>query len=145
MGKRMTDETLSAKLKRLASIKKAEKRAKAEHDALTNERAQLERECFDLMETEDGMASARKLDGITFRPSRTPYATIQDEQAFIEWAQENDTALIEVAAREGLLNQLVRQALDNGEELPPGVGYYNREKIGMSGIKAAMEQEETDG
>lgn len=144
MGKRMT-ESLSEKLKRLSTIKKAERRAKQEHDALTNERALLEKECFDLMETEDGIASARKLDGLTYSPNRTPYATVQDEDRFIEWAKENDNALIEIAAREGLLNQLVRQALDNGEELPPGIGYYTREKISIRGLKASMDQEDNNG
>ncbi len=138
-------ETLSEKLRRLAQIKKAERRAKKEHEALVETRTALERECFDLMETEDGLTSSRKLDGLSYSPIRTPYAVVQDEDKFIEWCQDNDKALIEIAAREGLLNQLIRTALDNGEELPPGVGYYTREKVSIRGLKASMDQEEADG
>lgn len=138
-------ETLSEKLRRLAQIKKAERRAKAEHDALTAERAQLERECFDTMEDEDGMTSSRKLDGLSFSPTRTAYAVVQDEDEFIKWAQENDKSLVALMAREGLLNQMVRTCLDNGEALPPGISHYTREKISIRGLKAAMDQEEDDG
>jgi hypothetical protein len=137
-------ETLSAKLRKLATVKKSEKRAKAEHDALTEERIKLEKECFDIMWEEDGKDSSRKLDGVGFRPVQTPYASIQDEDEFIAWALENDRSLIATMAREGLLNQLVRTALHNKEELPPGIGYYNREKISMTGLKASMEQEEDE-
>jgi hypothetical protein len=137
-------ETLSDKLKRLGKIKKAERRAKTRADALRDERAQLEKECFDLMEAEDGVASSRKLDGLSYAPARTVYGTIQDLDAFIAWAQENDLGLIETAARESLLNQLVRTAIDNDEALPPGVGYYTREKIGIRGLKASLNEGDDD-
>lgn len=137
-------ENLSTKLRRLAVVKKAEKRAKSTHDALTEERVKIEKECFDIMWEEDGKDSARKLDGVGFRPIQTPYASIQDLDEFVKWALENDRSLIETAAREALLNQLVRTALHNKEELPPGIGYYNREKISMTGLKASMQQEEDE-
>jgi hypothetical protein len=140
----MSDETLSDKLKRLAEIKKSERRTKIEYDALVSTRAQLEQECYDQMETEDGRAPSRKLDGIGYRPQRTIYANITDEDEFKEWALENDKALITEGPAEALLNQLVRTCLDNNRPLPPGVNYYARTKINMSGLKAQMEQEDTD-
>ena len=39
----------------------------------------------------------------------------------------------EASGGEGLLNQLVRERLDNGEPLPPGIGYYTKEFISVRG------------
>jgi hypothetical protein len=59
----------------------------------------------------------------------TVYAQVQDKQALIEWAQENDDELVSLAPRKALLNQKVRECLDNGEPLPPGLGAYEKEYI----------------
>lgn len=70
-----------------------------------------------------------KIDGINFVPSETVYANVQDRAAFVEWARTHDEELVEDRERKALLNQLVRERLDNGEPMPPGIGFYVRETI----------------
>lgn len=48
---------------------------------------------------------------------------------FVKWAESNDPDLIQYKERGAELNSLVRQRLDDGEPLPPGVGFYDREYI----------------
>ena len=77
---------------------------------------------------QDGVDSIR-VDGVLFVPAETTYGTIQDRSAFIEWAKENAPEMFEEKERSGLVNELVRERLDNGEPLPPGVGFYVREYV----------------
>lgn len=71
-------------------------------------------------------------DGDTlFVSASTTMANVQDREAFVAWAKEHDEALLDPLPKERgeLLNQLVRERLDNGEPLPPGIGFYVREYI----------------
>lgn len=71
-------------------------------------------------------------DGETlFVSASTVMANVQDREAFVEWAKDYDESLLDPLPRERgeLLNQLVREKLDNGEPPPPGVGFYVREYI----------------
>lgn len=70
-----------------------------------------------------------KLDGTLFVPTETVYAQIQDRAEFVAWAEEHDDELVEPKERKEILNSLVRQRLDDGEPLPPGVTFYVREYI----------------
>jgi uncharacterized protein with LGFP repeats len=79
------------------------------------------------MEAED--AQSHKASGTTFSPVKKQYATVQDRAEFVRWAQENEPDLIQYKERGAELNSLVRQRLDDGEVLPPGVGFYDREYI----------------
>jgi hypothetical protein len=64
------------------------------------------------------------IDSRTASAKSTIYGTISDKAKFIEWAEENAPELVAPAPRKGLVNELVRQRLDNNEELPPGVNWY---------------------
>jgi len=70
-----------------------------------------------------------KIDGRNLVPAQTEYSSINDLDAFVEWAEANDPALLKVAANKDELNKLVRQRLDDDEEMPPGVNFYVREYI----------------
>jgi hypothetical protein len=130
--------TINDDLRHLDQLKAAEAKAKRAATDLTHERAQWERACFDRMVDEgyDPGESSLKIKGVVYIPNRTDYAVVQDRAAFVEWAKDNDEGLIETATREGLLNQLVRERLDNGEPLPPGIGYYTKEFISVRGGEA---------
>lgn len=99
------------------SVAKAAELAFKEFQATTFERMR-----------DEGVESLR-VNGVTFSPVAKEYATMQDKEAFIAWARENDEDLIKEAPRDAELNALVRRCLDDKEELPPGVGYYTREYI----------------
>ena len=127
--------TLNEDLRRLDALKADESTKKRAAAEAADTRAQWEKHCFDRMVDEeyDPGESSVKIKGVVYIPNRTDYATVQDRDAFIEWAKANDAGLIEVATREGLLNQLVRERLDNGEPLPPGIGHYTKEFISIRG------------
>jgi hypothetical protein len=82
---------------------------------------------FERMDAEkvDGI----KVDGIGFSPARTVYATVKDRAAFVAWAEVHNPELVQPRERKSLLNDEVRQALDDGRELPPGVSFYAREYV----------------
>jgi hypothetical protein len=99
--------------------------AKAAHD-------ELQADVFEDMRQEGHMSY--KSDKASFSRKSTLYGTVQDRDAFIEWCHENDLAdeflkEKEVAQR---INEIVRGAIDNGEDLPPGLGFYARQYISIT-------------
>lgn len=105
-------------LKRKAT--EANARAKDAKEAFED----MQRRCLERMEEED--TESTKAYGTTFTPVRKVYATIQDRAAFVEWAKDNDEELIEDKERKTELDRVVRTAIDDGQELPPGVGFYEK-------------------
>lgn len=121
--------TLTDDAKALAALKEKRDAAKAEYEALKEEHKQAEVEFLERMahEGSEGM----KTDGINFVPAKTPYAQMQDRASFVAWAQDNDPELIEPRERKELINALVRRHIDDGEPLPPGLGFYVKEYVSM--------------
>jgi hypothetical protein len=118
-------------LERLRQAKKDANEAKKAADAAFEE---AERRLIIRMESEE--AESHRADGRNFTPTRTTYGQIQDRAAFIAWAmaQEGDEVgedetLYEIKERKGLVSELVRERLDNGEPLPPGVTFYVKEYV----------------
>lgn len=116
-------QELIALRKRRAEYDRKRKSAEAAEDVFKKAQARL----YERMEAES--VQSMKVDGTLFVRSETAYATTQDREAFVEWAENHDSGLIEMKERAALLNQLIREKLDNGEELPPGVGYYVRQVV----------------
>ena len=123
----MTDTTLAAELAGLRAVKNLRDTAKKEYERLDTEFKQKQFRVMERMKQEG--VESMKVDGTLFVPTETVYAQIQDRSEFVAWAEENDTELIEPKERKEILSQLVRQKLDDGEALPPGVGFYVREYI----------------
>lgn len=125
----MTTETMTiaeeaADLRRL---KLAAGEAAGRAAALKAEADEAERHFFERM-AEEGVESI-KHGGTLFVPVETNYGQIQDRAEFVAWAEENRPELIERKERQKLVNELVREHLDSGEVLPPGVGFYTRQYI----------------
>lgn len=123
----MANTELTNKLKELRKVRTARDKANAKYEDLARDYSRLEAELFALMEAED-MSSA-KVGGVQYVRAATTYAQVQDKSALIAWAEEHDPELIAPAPRKALLNQKVRECLDNGEPLPPGLGVYEKEYI----------------
>lgn len=115
-----TQTKLADDLRKLTKLRKDYKKASDKKTALYNELQAFERQVLDRMESED--VKSVKSGRNTFTAQETIYHTITDEEAFVEWAEENDEALFEKRPRKALLNQVVRTALDDGDSLPPGLG-----------------------
>ena len=91
-----------------------------------------EAEIFSRME-ETGFSSV-KLDGENYVAKRTVYARIQDSEKFYEWCKFNECTDLYFTEKEekGRLNELVREAIDNGYELPPGLSWYPKEYVAIT-------------
>lgn len=119
--------TLTDDAKGLAALKRKRDDAKAEYEACKQEHAQAEIEFLERMAHEG--SEGIKAEGINFVPAKTPYAQVQDRTEFVRWAQDNDPELIEPRERKELINALVRRHIDDGEPLPPGIGFYIKEYV----------------
>lgn len=119
--------TLTEDLTVLRDTKTERDEAKAHYEGLDQSFKQLQLTVKERMEQEG--VDSLKADGTLFVPASTIYAQIQDREAFIEWALANEAELTERKERKELLNALVRERIDNGEALPPGVGFFTREYI----------------
>lgn len=114
--------------RRYREFEKQAKVAKADHDAAQHD---LWQDMF-----EAGMTGFKTDVGSYVRKS-TVYGTVQDMDAFTDWCERQGLSdeFIKPAAQAQRLNEIVRSAVDNGEELPDGVGYYAREYISITESK----------
>jgi len=91
------------------------------------EAKEAEAQLMERMEQED--CDSHSTGGKLYTKVVTNYHVIQDRAAFEEWAASYDEELLEVKPKGDLLNALIRQRLDDGEPLPPGLGFYPKEYI----------------
>lgn len=102
--------------------------AKTEYEDLKAECDQLQIELLERMEAEG--VDSQKTGGINFVPATTTYGNVADRAAFIEWCERTgNDELLERKERKGLINQLAREYIDNGEPLPDGMNSYQRKYI----------------
>lgn len=76
--------------------------------------------------------SSITVDGVQFTRKSTIFGSVADKSAFIEWAEENAPDLVAPAPRKALVNELVRQKIDNGEDLPPGLNFFARQYVSQT-------------
>lgn len=122
-------EDFKERLAELAKLKQASTTAAKAAEAAKNELNRFQSELWQDMAAVD-MDSVRTRHGRFTRQS-TPYGVIVDREAFLEWCDEQGlldslTQEVEIKAR---LNELVRDRLNNNEELPPGTSFYAKEYI----------------
>lgn len=123
---------LSDELQQLRKCKKELDDEKVLYDAAVRAFKSQEARVFDLMEN-DGIQST-KVHGIQHVRAETFYAQVQDQAEFEEWALTSGLeSYFEQKPRKKLLNELVREKLDAGEPLPPGLGFYSQRYISLRG------------
>lgn len=119
--------TIQQDAKELRSLRKVaedlDRNAKAAKEKATD----AENLFFERMRTED--VESIKVQGTLFVPAETVYGQVQDSSEFVAWAEENSPELVEVKARKALVNELIRERLDTGEALPPGLGFYVKQYV----------------
>lgn len=115
---------------RLAKIKYRESQRIADMDKAAHD--ELQAEMFEAMREEGHMSY--KSDAASFSRKSTFYGTVQDREAFVKWCHENGLAeeLLKEKEVGQRLNEIVRNAIDNGEDLPPGLGFYARQYISIT-------------
>lgn len=127
--------TLREDLATLRRLKIEATAANKAADEAKRVRDEWQRHCMDRMDTE-GLTGKVEFDGVPYTPHRDKhYASVQDKAEFIEWARENAPHLVKEEPNKGDLNTLVRNLLSDGEELPPGIGWYDKDYIAVGGIR----------
>lgn len=124
--------TLGEELKQLHALRREYEEASKEYKRLKQKYEIAQSNAFARMEAEE--CGSHKIDGIAnFVRAETIYAKMQDRSEFIKWAEENDESLIEKRERkeDGILNDLVRRYLDDGQPLPPGLSFTAKQYIGV--------------
>ena len=121
----LSEDALALREKKIAyrAAKKEYERLKAEHD-------KAEARFIERMESEG--AEGHKAGGVTFTPAETLYSSVNDRTAFVAWALENEPELVQYHERKELINQLIRERVDNGEELPPGTSFYIKQYVSQT-------------
>lgn len=122
-----TTTTLAQDARALKILNQETKAAKDVYDDLKSARDQAERELMERMEIEE--VTSINTGGTMYVRAQTPYGQIQDRSVFIAWAEENDEGLLKTVERQELLNALARKHLDDGEPLPPGLGYRLKDYV----------------
>lgn len=78
-------------------------------------------------------------------PEPTEYAVIQDFSAFQKWAQQNQPGLLTPNTRvTKAMNSLVRERLDDGRPMPPGLGHSPRPTVKVFGVKSIKKHGEEE-
>lgn len=119
--------TLQEDIRHVRGLRASYDEKRVEADAAELEYKRAQDALWERMDAE-GVTSMR-IDGRLTEHHGTIYGSISDKSKFIEWAEENEPELVAPAPRAALVNEMVRQRIDNGEELPPGVNWYVRKVI----------------
>lgn len=120
-------------------------------------RIEWEHEVYDRMIQEGWQPnkSSFNRNGHKFRPKAVDYAVVQNLDLLLPWLREHEgyipdspeNGLAQIKLSKGELNRIVREKLDNGEPLPPGLGSFTKTEVGKSGIMSSgsiTEQEDDD-
>ena len=122
--------TLNEQIKHVSKLREHYEQLAQEADDAELAYKQAQDELWEHMDA-IGMSSA-KIDGTRYEKRATIYGTVNDKQEFLKWAEENAPELAAPAPRMGLVNERVRQMLDNGEELPPGLNFYVKRYVAQT-------------
>ena len=138
----MIDSAAKAKLRRLMEARVSRDEAKAALDAAEKDFRQIEAEVYEALE-ESGLDGTVKIDlgppygKVSFRTRETYYGRIIDDEKALDYFEERAmmdefTAPKFVKAR---LNEIVRERIEAGEEMPPGVDYYPNRGVTITRAK----------
>jgi hypothetical protein len=123
---------LTERFNHLAKLKEQARLSQAAADLDKKEMKEFEQDLYALAQSK-GCFGQRTTHG-QFSLKATEYGTITDLEAFVEWAKEQDleAEFLKVEEQAARVNELVRNALDTGTPLPPGVGFYTRQYISVT-------------
>lgn len=119
--------TLPDDARKLASLRSRYERASADAKVYKEEMERAETALFERMEHED--VGSIKVGSSNFVRATTIYGQVQDRGAFVAWAEENAPELIESKERKALVNEIVRQCIEDKVPLPDGLGFYPKQYV----------------
>lgn len=135
-------EALAFKFRRLVELREKRDSDKAKAETSEKEYRTHEAELFD--EMADGpIQGTIRLDlgepygTVAFTPKETPFGRILDNEAAVKYFEEQ--GMLEEVTRQQFgkqkLNEIVRDFLDQGKPMPPGVDWYAKRGITISRSK----------
>lgn len=129
---------LESKFRRLAELREQRDIDKKTAETSETEYREYEKELFETVEDSALKGSVEfdfgDLGVIRFQPRSTIYGQVIDKNAALD-AFENEAIVDEMTGSKieaRRLNEYVRDRLENGQELPDGVGYYERKFFTIS-------------
>src|SRR5687768_2099250 len=134
LGEQMSElSQLESKFRRLAELREDRDIAKKTAETAEAEYREYEAELFVAIEDSSLRGTVEfdfggDLGVIRFQPRSTIYGRVIDKNAALD-AFENEALVDEMVAPKfeaRRLNEYVRDRLETGQELPDGVGYYER-------------------
>lgn len=133
---------LNERLKEIKRLKAIEKSAKEAYEARKGERERFEQDTHSFM-VSIGTEST-KVDGVTYGRRTTTYGTVQDRELFEEWVRSIDMEeeYLTIKENKQRINELVRTAIEDGHDLPPGLGWYPKNFISVSDPNKSQENSE---
>lgn len=122
--------TITQDMERLHELRATARGLKTEADAAKLDADRAEYELFQRMEHE--RVGAQRVDGIgNFVRAETEYAQVQDETELLAWAEIEMPEIFEQKPRKKILNELVKERLNSGQPLPPGLGFYVKQYVSV--------------
>lgn len=120
---------------RLAELRRFKMKAIAAENAAIaakDEHVQFQADLFQDMREQE--IRSVNTETAQFVARSTIYATVQDQDAFQVWAQEKglEEDYFTPKPAKARLNELVRDRIDSGEDMPPGISFYPRDYISIS-------------
>lgn len=120
--------TRDAQIRNYIALKHERDQAKRHFEEIDADLKRERQALYDRMEDEG--VDSQRIDGVlVVRPDPTWYHTMQDRDQFHAWARENNPSLLKTREEGELLNALVRECIEDGRPLPPGLGAYPRPTI----------------
>ena len=133
------EQAMASKFRRLIEL-----REKRDEDKVTAEKSEkdyrkYEAELYDEIE-EGPMKGSRRFDlggtfgTVVFTPKETRFGRIIDADAAVKYFQgvSTDEEMLKQKISKGKLNEIVRERMEQGKPLPPGVDFYVNRNITIS-------------
>jgi hypothetical protein len=133
------EEIVASKFRRLVELREKRDQTKTAADNAEKQYRVYETELFDELEEGPGEGTRRFDLGaphgvVAFTPRETRFGRLLDADKAIEYFEETD--LVEEMTKPGIekrkLNEWVRELLEQGKPMPPGVDFYVNRGITIS-------------
>jgi hypothetical protein len=126
----MISDDVKGRLRRLLELREKSEQAKVAADAAKADYKAMERDVWEDIENSD-LKGAIKIDlgepygTVTFQKRETFFARIIDAEAAEDYyrAQDSLETVSEIKFSKARLNEVVREAIDTGTPLPPGLDW----------------------
>lgn len=133
------EQQIASQFRRLVELREKNDETKAAHDAAKEEYREYEAELYEQLE-HGPFKGQRKIDlgppygTVAFTPRATPYGRVLDKEAALKYFEEREEleSMVDSDVVARRLNEIVKDKLEAGETMPPGVDFYYRRGITIS-------------